>query len=51
MGDEYIGYSICSECVNGNRFFDCMLLPAEKEACLMNGAELFVSAEENEDEE
>ena len=51
MSDEYIGYSICRGCVNSNQFFNCMLLPAEKEACLRNGAELFVSAEENEDEE
>ena len=40
--------SICMECVNGNNFGECQLLPIEEEICLDNEGELFVEKEKEE---
>ena len=39
--------SICLDCINWNGS-ECILMPAEEDACLSDGAELFVEKEEEE---
>lgn len=47
MNDEYYTLpSICGECINGNNFCECQLLPEEEKSCLENGALLFEKKEE-----